>query len=384
MSFIFKKKDKRDAPDTPKTLSRPVSTTPRDEGRHLPNGSPGVGSMSPATGVISTSAYGGSTLHVPIAPAAPMASQPMHSTSSYTPAASPSFRPISSASSHASVPASGAATPSHYAHGSPSSYTHSVTSSSSSGGSSSSSSSGGSSSSSAGSGGRDPRDDAIYAASAGTAATTGVSAGSATAQAMTSSAVAEVLALREYFASIGVSVRSFVIGDTLGTGTFGRVMLVTCTHNKRVLYFALKSLKKSEIIRLKQVDHIKSEKAILERIAHPFIVSLYTSFVDERCLYMLMEFVIGGELFSQLRKAGRFVNDTARFYAAEIALAFAYLHENDIVYRDLKPENLLFDKEGHIKITDFGFAKVVPDRTWTLCGTPEYLAPEIKIGRAHV
>jgi serine/threonine protein kinase len=198
-----------------------------------------------------------------------------------------------------------------------------------------------------------------------------------------SSAVAELLMLRDHFSSIGVSARSFVLGDTLGTGTFGRVSLVSYTYNKRVLYFALKCLKKSEIIRLKQVDHIKSEKSILERIAHPFIVSLYTSFSDERCLYMLMEFVIGGELFSQLRKAGRFVNDTARFYAAEIALAFAYLHENDIAYRDLKPENLLIDKDGHIKITDFGFAKVVPDRTWTLCGTPEYLAPEIIQSKGH-
>jgi serine/threonine protein kinase len=142
-------------------------------------------------------------------------------------------------------------------------------------------------------------------------------------------------------------------------------------------------LKKSEIIRLKQVDHLKSEKDILFKVAHPFVVSLYVTFQDERNLYMLMEFVIGGELFTQLRKFGRFVNETARFYAAEIVLAFAYLHERDIVYRDLKPENLLIDKDGHIKVTDFGFAKVVPDRTWTLCGTPEYLAPEIIQSRGH-
>ena len=93
---------------------------------------------------------------------------------------------------------------------------------------------------------------------------------------------------------------------------------------------------------------------------------------------MLFEYICGGELFSRLRKDGRFANDVALFYACEIALSLQYLHRMNIVYRDLKPENLLIDKEGHIKITDFGFAKqLTNDRTYTLCGTPEYLAPEI-------
>jgi serine/threonine protein kinase len=95
-------------------------------------------------------------------------------------------------------------------------------------------------------------------------------------------------------------------------------------------YFALKMLKKSEIVRLKQVEHIKAEKAILSRVAHPFIISLYSTFQDEHCLYMSMEYVIGGELFSQLRKCGRFSNDTARFYAAEIVLALQYLHSKNV------------------------------------------------------
>ena len=188
--------------------------------------------------------------------------------------------------------------------------------------------------------------------------------------------------LRKHFESIRLSKNRFLMGDTLGTGTFGRVRLVTYSHQK-TLYFALKMMKKSEIIRLKQVEHIKTEKNILMSIHHPFIVNLYAHFKDEKTLYMLMEFVIGGELFSQLRKVGRFSNDTARFYAAEIVLALEYLHNQDIVYRDLKPENLLIDRDGHIKITDFGFAKIVKDRTWTLCGTPEYLAPEIIQSRGH-
>lgn len=88
----------------------------------------------------------------------------------------------------------------------------------------------------------------------------------------------------------------------------------------------------------------------------------FTTFQDDRNLYMLLEYVIGGELFSHLRKAGRFTNDMTRFYAAEIVLAIEYLHARDIIYRDLKPENLLLDSSGHIKITDFGFAKRVEDR----------------------
>ncbi|KAF8948556.1 hypothetical protein BGZ52_006786, partial [Haplosporangium bisporale] len=145
----------------------------------------------------------------------------------------------------------------------------------------------------------------------------------------------------------------------------------------------MKVLKKFEVVRLKQVEHINSEKQILSQVHFPFIVNLFTTFQDDRNLYMLLEYVIGGELFSHLRKAGRFTNDMTRFYAAEIVLAIEYLHARDIIYRDLKPENLLLDSSGHIKITDFGFAKRVEDRTWTLCGTPEYLAPEIIQSKGH-
>lgn len=92
---------------------------------------------------------------------------------------------------------------------------------------------------------------------------------------------------------------------------------------------------------------------------------------------MILEYVCGGEIFRLLRQECRFINDVALFYATEIVSALEHLHSFDIAYRDLKPENLLIDNEGHMKITDFGFAKVVKDKTYTLCGTPEYLAPEI-------
>jgi len=174
-----------------------------------------------------------------------------------------------------------------------------------------------------------------------------------------------------------------MIGETLGTGTFGRVRLVSDTVEGQLQFFALKVMKKATIIRLKQVEHIKAEKSILMRVAHPFIINMFSYFKDSSNLYMLMEYAIGGELFSILRRAGRFSSDTSRFYAAEVVLAFEYLHGLHIAYRDLKPENVLLDREGHVKLTDFGFAKVVEDRTWTLCGTPEYLAPEIIMSKGH-
>ncbi|KAI9352287.1 kinase-like domain-containing protein [Zopfochytrium polystomum] len=169
--------------------------------------------------------------------------------------------------------------------------------------------------------------------------------------------------------------RDFEIFKTLGTGSFGRVHLVRLKATSK--FYAMKVLRKSEVVKLKQVEHTVNEKCILDRLDFPFLVGMLGSFQDDGNLYIVLEYIQGGELFSYLRRSGRFPNHVARFYAAEVVLAFEYLHSRDIIYRDLKPENLLLDAEGHIKITDFGFAKVVPDQTWTLCGTPDYLAPEI-------
>ncbi|CAD6888123.1 unnamed protein product [Tilletia controversa] len=178
---------------------------------------------------------------------------------------------------------------------------------------------------------------------------------------------------------------------TLGTGTFGRVLLVRLRHfspsdggRSSSSYFALKVLQKADIVRLKQVEHINNERDILSQVRHPFIVNLLRSYQDSKSVYMLMDYVPGGEIFSHLRRARRFTADVTRFYIASIILALDYLHARGIIYRDLKPENLLLDESGFLKIADFGFAKYVPDnRTWTLCGTPEYLAPEIIAGVGH-
>ncbi|KAI9278240.1 kinase-like domain-containing protein [Phascolomyces articulosus] len=162
---------------------------------------------------------------------------------------------------------------------------------------------------------------------------------------------------------------------TLGTGSFGRVHLIQSKHNGR--YYAMKVLKKMDVVRLKQVAHTKNERDVLMHISHPFIVNLWGTFQDDVNLYMVMDYVPGGELFSYLRKSKRFTEPTAKFYGAQTLLALIYLHGHDICYRDLKPENILIDATGNIRITDFGFAKRVPDVTWTLCGTPDYLAPEV-------
>ena len=158
----------------------------------------------------------------------------------------------------------------------------------------------------------------------------------------------------------------FEIGVTLGTGSFGRVRIVT--HKKTGSIWALKMLKKSEVIRLQQVEHMISEKSILSRMDHPFIVRLAATFQDKKFLYMALEYIVGGEFFTHLRKAGRFEHPAARFYVSQIVLAFEYMHGSDFIYRDLKPENLLLDRAGYLKITDFGFAKHVTFKTYTLCG----------------
>ncbi|XP_042225306.1 cAMP-dependent protein kinase catalytic subunit 3-like isoform X2 [Homarus americanus] len=145
----------------------------------------------------------------------------------------------------------------------------------------------------------------------------------------------------------------------------------------------MKILAISDVIRLKQIEHVKNEKNILRLVTHPFIIDMYWHYRDDRFLYMLFEYVCGGELFAYLRNAGKFPMTTASFYASEIVSALEYLHSLSVVYRDLKPENLLLDRDGHLKITDFGFAKKLTDRTWTLCGTPEYLAPEIIQSKGH-
>lgn len=185
----------------------------------------------------------------------------------------------------------------------------------------------------------------------------------------------------EYVTKGKYGIKDFDIMRTLGTGSFGRVHLVRSVHNQR--FYAIKVLKKSLVVRMKQVNHTNDERRMLKKVNFPFFVRLWGTFQDVNNLFMVMDFIEGGELFSLLRKSRRFPSPVAKFYASEVVLALEYLHSQDIIYRDLKPENILLDKHGHVKITDFGFAKEVPDVTWTLCGTPDYIAPEVVASKPY-
>ena len=173
----------------------------------------------------------------------------------------------------------------------------------------------------------------------------------------------------------------YEIGETLGTGSFGRVRI--SKNRKTNEYVAMKIMKKVEILKSKQADHIANEIKILSMIDHPFVIKFDGFTQDDKYLYLALELINGGELFTYLRGVGRFPVDQARVYIAQIVSIFEYLHSKHIIYRDLKPENILIHKSGYLKLTDFGFARIVEGRTYTLCGTPEYLAPEIILNKGH-
>jgi len=176
----------------------------------------------------------------------------------------------------------------------------------------------------------------------------------------------------------------FALVKVLGKGSYGKVMLVRGTRDNNL--YAMKMLRKENVIKRNQVEHTKTERAVLEAVSHPFIVTLHYAFQTPKKLYMVMEYCPGGELFFHLSRAGRFTEGKTRFYIAETSSAVAYLHKLNVIYRDLKPENLLIDGEGHVKITDFGLSKEGIEDNYsamTMCGTPEYLAPEILDKRGH-
>eukprot|EP00808_Paulinella_micropora_P027382 g21430.t1 len=219
-----------------------------------------------------------------------------------------------------------------------------------------------------------------------------------------------------------MTVDAFQPIKVIGVGGFCKVLLVKKKDTGEL--FALKVLEKKTMLERKQVFHVQTEWMMLSCLRHPFMIQLYWAFQDNQRLYFVMDFCQGGELFRYLQQAGRFSEDRAKLLCAELTLVMAYLHENGFMYRDMKPENLMYDKDGHLKLVDFGLAKeleglrelihshgkttglmekenireskgyshsrhnsmAMRPRTQTFAGTPEYLAPEIisKSGHNHM
>ncbi|KAF9624703.1 hypothetical protein IFM89_012996 [Coptis chinensis] len=147
----------------------------------------------------------------------------------------------------------------------------------------------------------------------------------------------------------------------------------------------MKVMRKDTIIKKNHVDYMKAERDILTKVVHPFIVQLQYSFQTQSKLYLILDFINGGHLFYHLYRQGLFSEDQARVYTAEIVSAVSHLHQNGIVHRDLKPENILMDTDGHVMLTDFGLAKEIDEssRSNSMCGTTEYMAPEILLSKGH-
>ncbi len=178
--------------------------------------------------------------------------------------------------------------------------------------------------------------------------------------------------------NVGMTIEDFTLIKVVGKGSYGTVMLAK--HNESSEILAIKMLKKSYLMKKKQVAHTITERFVLEALKHPFIVQMKYAFQNAEKLYFCLEYCPGGEIFFHLSRVGNFDEEVTRFYAAQILLAIKYLHSNDIIYRDLKPENVLIDGNGYVKITDFGLSKanITGDQdAKSFCGTPEYLAPEV-------
>jgi len=152
-----------------------------------------------------------------------------------------------------------------------------------------------------------------------------------------------------------VSKDDFLILKVIGRGSFGKVYLVR--HKETQLPYAMKILKKDQLLKKNLLVKTQAERDILEKVKNPYIVGLHYAFQTETKLYFIIDFLNGGELFTYLRKEQKFTERRAKIYAAEIVDAIGCLHSSGIIYRDLKPENVLLDADGHIRITDFGLSK---------------------------
>ncbi|CAG9320621.1 unnamed protein product [Blepharisma stoltei] len=178
-----------------------------------------------------------------------------------------------------------------------------------------------------------------------------------------------------------ITLDDFQVTRFIGSGYYGKVYVVRCVLDDKT--YAMKIMKKSKIHEENKISHIKTERKILGTVKSPFISPLRYAFQSKSHLFLVLEYYKGGELFCHLKEMKRFPEEWIKFYAAEIVLGLQSLHERGIVYRDIKPENILFDAFGHIALIDFGLAKQFMKQfsgAATFCGTSEYLAPEVITG----
>jgi serine/threonine protein kinase len=192
-----------------------------------------------------------------------------------------------------------------------------------------------------------------------------------------------ILQIPDHLESKSINIRNFRVIAVLGKGSFGKVLLMEKKDSKKL--YAIKTILKRKLYSSKNMKNAMEERKVLARIASPFVVKLHYAFQDSEKLYLVLDFMQGGDLYYHLKCLKCFSEEAAVFFAAEIVLALEDLHSNGILYRDLKPENILLDSDGHIKLADFNLAKNIEkeEKTNTICGTPEYISPEILEGSSY-
>ncbi|MCQ2820202.1 MAG: cyclic nucleotide-binding serine/threonine-protein kinase [archaeon] len=171
--------------------------------------------------------------------------------------------------------------------------------------------------------------------------------------------------------------------DSLGKGSYGSVSLVKSKKEKNKSYYAIKDIPKAKVLYEGIASNLSLERKILLQIDHPFIVKLVKTLKDENNIYFLMEYLQGKELYDVIRDIGLLNKYQSQYYIGSLLLAVNYLHQRKIIYRDIKPENAMIVNNGLLKIVDFGTAKIIKNRTDTIIGTPQYMAPEIFLGEGY-